>query len=241
MSGQPARLPRAVLFDIGMTVIHPSGDVLVEELQRSCILGITPRRAQAALAVAAEAHHNSLRPGMAAADQVGATWGWLLSISPPMGMVVWSRCAAHPDLYRRELDPDAVTVLARLRAAGLLLAAVSNSDGSLPSELAALGLADAFDAVLDSALEGCEKPGSRIFAQALQRLDCRPQDACFVGDGIVNDMLGALRAGIRDVVLYDRHGLHASVPLPTICRLGQLPALLLPGAQTEEESCASAW
>jgi len=241
MSEKAARLPHAVLFDIGMTVIHPSGEILVEELQRSCILGITPRRAQAALAAAAEAHHHGLRSGMAASDQVGATWGWQLGIPSSMAIDVWRRCATHPDLYRRELDPDAATVLARLRAAGLRLAAVSNSDGSLPSELAALGLADAFDAVLDSALEGCEKPDGGIFAEALQHLDCLPQDACFVGDGIVNDMLGALRAGIRHVVLYDRHGLHPSVPLPTVRRLGQLPALLLPATQGQEEPCASAW
>jgi HAD superfamily hydrolase (TIGR01509 family) len=43
------------------------------------------------------------------------------------------------------------------------------------------------------------KPDAEIFRMALERLGCRPEEAVMVGDSWVNDVAGAMDAGIRAV------------------------------------------
>jgi HAD superfamily hydrolase (TIGR01509 family) len=91
--------------------------------------------------------------------------------------------------------------LARLRAAGLRLAVVSNSDGRVEQALAAAGLRDYFDVVVDSAVVGVEKPDPRIFQAALDRLGVKPDEAIYVGDLYAIDVVGARAAGMEAVLL----------------------------------------
>jgi putative hydrolase of the HAD superfamily len=95
--------------------------------------------------------------------------------------------------------------LARLRAAGLRLGVVSNSDGRVEQALEAAGLREYFEVVVDSGLVGVEKPDPRIFQAALSKLGVTPQEALFVGDLYEVDVLGAQAAGIEAVWL-GRHG-----------------------------------
>ncbi|MEY9948385.1 HAD family hydrolase [Kitasatospora sp. GAS1066B] len=214
-------LPKAVLLDIGMTLIHPSGQVMSEELARAGAAGIKPAAAEAALAVAAEAHHLDFPRRLDRSQKVGVTWGPLLGLSPEAGQAAWAGCTARPDLYR-DLDPDAVAVLEQVRVLGIRVAAVSNSDGTLREELQSFGLLDLFDVVVDSTLVGVEKPQPEIFAEALRQVGCSPDGALFVGDGLVNDIFGAYRAGITRTVLYDRHRVYRQLPVPVITRLPEL-------------------
>ncbi|PZT75873.1 MULTISPECIES: HAD family hydrolase [unclassified Streptomyces] len=147
--------------------------------------------------------------------------GELLGVGAETGRRAWRRCTDRTDLYR-DLDPDAVAVLREICGRGLAVAAVSNSDGTLTEELARFGLLDFFDVVADSTLTGVEKPEPGIFASALGRLGCAPADALFVGDGLINDIFGALRAGIASTVLYDRHQVYRELPVPVITALPQL-------------------
>jgi HAD superfamily hydrolase (TIGR01549 family) len=91
--------------------------------------------------------------------------------------------------------------LARLRAAGLRLGVVSNSDGRVEQALEAAGIRHLFDAVVDSTLMGVEKPDPRIFQAALERLGVDPEEAIYVGDLYEIDVLGARAAGIEAVLL----------------------------------------
>lgn len=91
--------------------------------------------------------------------------------------------------------------LARLRAAGLRLGVVSNSDGRVEEALRAAGLREYFDVVMDSALIGVEKPDPRIFQAALNALGVAPEEALYVGDLYEVDILGAEAAGISAVLL----------------------------------------
>ncbi len=110
---------------------------------------------------------------------------------------------ADPTLWH--VFPEVPEVLARLRAAGLRLAVVSNWDSRLPALLERLGLAGFFDAVLVSALEGVEKPGVEIFQRAAARLGVAPAHCLHVGDSPLDDYRGAESAGMR-AVLVDRDG-----------------------------------
>lgn len=91
--------------------------------------------------------------------------------------------------------------LGRLRAAGLRLGIVSNSDGRVEEALAASGLRDYFDVVIDSSLVGVEKPDPAIFRAALNALGLGPEEALYVGDLYEVDVLGARAAGIEAVLL----------------------------------------
>lgn len=123
------------------------------------------------------------------------------------------------------LYPEVPSVLAALRAMGLKLAVVSNWDSSLPSLLARLGLGDAFDDVIVSAVVGASKPDRGIFAEALRRAGVAPGAALHVGDSLVDDYHGARAAGLH-ALLVDRAG---RVPegYETIRSLSELPPRVL--------------
>jgi HAD superfamily hydrolase (TIGR01509 family) len=103
--------------------------------------------------------------------------------------------------------------LARLRAAGLKLAVVSNSEGTIEQMLVEVGLRDAFDAVVDSTIVGATKPDPRIFQIALDRLAVTPAETIMVGDSPSADVVGAHAAGLR-AALIDPHGLYPWCTVP---------------------------
>lgn len=118
--------------------------------------------------------------------------------------------------------------LHRLREAGLRLAVISNSNGTLRELLGRLGLLGLFEDALDSAVEGVEKPDPRIFHRALERLQASPEESLFVGDIYNVDVVGGRRAGLR-VVLVDEAGLYEDADCPRVASLAELAAHLTPG------------
>jgi putative hydrolase of the HAD superfamily len=112
--------------------------------------------------------------------------------------------------------------LARLRQAGLKLGVVSNSDGRVEQALAAAGLREYFDVVIDSALVGVEKPDPRIFHAALEALGVAPEEALYVGDLYEIDVLGARAAGMEAVLL----GASADMSEPNCRVAASIPELV---------------
>ena len=100
---------------------------------------------------------------------------------------------------------DLVPALDRLRALGVRVAVVSNSEGKLEELFGALGILGAFDLVIDSGAVGIEKPDPRIFQIALDHFRVAPARAVHLGDTFGPDVLGARAAGLR-VALVDPHG-----------------------------------
>jgi putative hydrolase of the HAD superfamily len=119
--------------------------------------------------------------------------------------------------------------LERFRATGLRLAVVSNANGTVRSLLDRLELAPFFDAVLDSAVEGVEKPDPRLFLLALERLGVPPEAAVHVGDLYGVDVVGARAAGIRPVLL-DEASLYEGADCPRVGSLVELADHFDPGA-----------
>ena len=97
--------------------------------------------------------------------------------------------------------PEAPAVLTALRARGLRLAVVSNSNGTVADLFRAIGLAEHVHAIVDSGVVGVEKPDPRIFAHAAAALGVRPDEAVHVGDLYSVDVLGARAAGCRAILL----------------------------------------
>jgi putative hydrolase of the HAD superfamily len=125
--------------------------------------------------------------------------------------------------------PEGVgAALGRLHAAGLRMAVVSNSNGTVRRLLERLGFLDLFEDVLDSAVVGIEKPDPRIFQMALERLGATPEEALYVGDIYHVDVVGSRAAGIR-VVLVDAAGLYDDADCPRVASLVELARHLVSG------------
>lgn len=91
--------------------------------------------------------------------------------------------------------------LAVLRARGLRLVAVSNSDGSAEAVLVAAGLRNWFEAVIDSHHVGFSKPDPRLFDAARAVLGVEARNVAHVGDMYEADILGAHAAGIGAILI----------------------------------------
>ncbi len=191
----------ALLLDAGGVLLLPN----VEDVR--CLLGIDEQAQR-------RAHH----AGMAALD------------AHPGRNVYWPAFVASagyepdPELVERlsrvrwtTVIQESVLALRELATGRFRLAVVSNSDGTVEHDLLELAVCQAgagpgtqVTAVLDSTVVGFEKPDSRIFELALQRLDgVRPEAAVHVGDSVHFDVGGARAAGVRPIHLdpFDMCGL----------------------------------
>jgi putative hydrolase of the HAD superfamily len=121
--------------------------------------------------------------------------------------------------------PGLTETLPALRAAGYRLGVVSNSDGSVARGFAASGLADLFEAVVDSGLEGVEKPDPAIFRIALERIGTTPEETVHVGDMPSVDVEGARAAGIAPILM-DPYDAFPDLGIPRVRSLADLPGLL---------------
>jgi len=122
--------------------------------------------------------------------------------------------------------PGVRTGLERLLEAGLRLAAVSNSNGTLRRLFDRLGFTPFFEVILDSQVEGVEKPDPRLFHLALEKLEAPAADALHAGDFYNVDVVGARAAGIRPV-LVDEADLYADADCPRVASLAELAAHLV--------------
>jgi FMN phosphatase YigB (HAD superfamily) len=124
------------------------------------------------------------------------------------------------NIWRRRPD-DAVHALQRLTDGGYVLGVVSNADGRVAALLAGAGLDGFFRTILDSAVEGVEKPDPEIFRRALGRLSLDPARTLYVGDFHALDVRGARGAGLG-AVLMDPGGFWTAADVPRIRSLTDL-------------------
>ncbi len=108
-----------------------------------------------------------------------------------------------------ELYDDARSALAELRAHGLKIGLLSNTERDLELFVAHHDLL--VDAVLTSRLHGKTKPHETIFRRMLELLEVDVADAVMVGDTIADDVEGARAVGMR-AILVDREGLYPEAP-----------------------------
>ncbi len=138
----------------------------------------------------------------------------------------WAACR-HFELY-----DDVPRVLRALAASGVRIGLISNSHRCLESFQAHFELQGLIAAGVSSSEHGWMKPHPSIFDAALEQADVAAQDAVMVGDSLHHDVEGALRAGMRAVLL--RRADRRSDPIdqvrvrgvPVIRSLDELPALL---------------
>jgi putative hydrolase of the HAD superfamily len=130
------------------------------------------------------------------------------------------------------LMPDAESVLAELRGAGLRLGIVTNGYSEVQHrKISHHGLEPMVDFVIVSEDARSHKPDAGIFAHALEMARTAPHETIFVGDTPHTDIEGALAAGMIPVLI-DPKGAHTEglpdhqVPHHRIRELKELLALV---------------
>jgi REG-2-like HAD superfamily hydrolase len=227
---------RAVLFDVGETLVHPAPSF--PELF--------------SVVVAAEGHARSPEAVIDASRAVfhrfseAARDVELWTTSPERSARFWKSVYERmlgeldiPDdgrladvLYATFTDPanyelfdDVEPALDELEAAGLVLAIVSNFEAWLEDLLGRLGVRDRFGVRVISGREGVEKPDLRIFELALERLSIEATDAMYVGDNPEFDVVPAATLGMTPVLI-DRRGRYPDAEGTRIADLRELPSLV---------------
>jgi putative hydrolase of the HAD superfamily len=111
------------------------------------------------------------------------------------GLEAARRLVAEWEAYRGEVDPDVLAFVREVRAAGTPVGLATNATDDLPADLAALGVADDFDAVVSSADIGVHKPAREFFHAACRAVGAPPERCLFLDDDDRN-VLGARAAGL---------------------------------------------
>jgi putative hydrolase of the HAD superfamily len=191
--------PRAVLFDLGDTLLHQvsfdpkawadslPGTSEARELLRSLTRDFRHVRndGPVELRMGACLRHLHERLGLAF-DRP----------AEELELAFWQATS------RMAPEPGVGTVLAALARRGLALGVISNSMFAGPVlawELARHGRAGAFRFVMSSSDYGLKKPHRSIFQTALARLGLPAEAVWHVGDSFANDVMGSAEAGLRAV------------------------------------------
>ncbi len=78
---------------------------------------------------------------------------------------------------------------------------IANQSLNVEDRLKTLGIFDCFDLIISSANVKVSKPDSRIFEMALEKASCHPENALMIGDRIDNDILPAIKLGMKTIWL----------------------------------------
>lgn len=93
-------------------------------------------------------------------------------------------------------------------------------------KIANCGLAPYFSSVVTSDCVGLQKPHTGIFAYALTSVNARKSESLMTGDDLENDIIGAKKYGIDQVLFNPKHLTHASCPTYEIFALPELRVFL---------------
>lgn len=120
-------------------------------------------------------------------------------LSPSCVRALWTE-HDRLNLWRRVPSGLRECLLA-LRANGVQICIVSNSEGKLRGLFSELKILDCFDHIVDSALVGVEKPDPKIFEMALNICKISASNAIHLGDTVATDVDGANAARIRTALI----------------------------------------
>ncbi|SBT53141.1 HAD family hydrolase [Micromonospora auratinigra] len=112
---------------------------------------------------------------------------WMSSVAdaltPSVGDPERARAAVDQwQRYRGEVDPDVLAFVREVRAAGIRVGLGTNATDQLDADLAALGLTDELDVVVNSSVVGVHKPAKEYFQAACEALATPPARVFFVDD-----------------------------------------------------------
>jgi putative hydrolase of the HAD superfamily len=193
---------RAVVLDIGHTVLYPTADSIARVIDRPVeastymlALGDALRRCHRATTASAYGEGNLASQAESAAiffqhllTMLGASEDRRESLSQLL-------IAAGADLWDGVFD-DVRSFVQDCRRRGLVVAALTNSDGGTARRLASLGLTG-ISPIFDSALIGSRKPDPAVFEHVRGGLGFEAAECLLIGDSPISDMWGGWKSGWR--------------------------------------------
>lgn len=143
------------------------------------------------------------RQRMDRANELHATFG--AEILDESGFDAWDEVFQTGFRTGWKAFEDASPVIEQLRAAGILVGALSNAPKAMQiDKLARTGLGD-LDILVTLDTFGVGKPDPRVFLEACRLLGTAPEETMYVGDELDIDARGAAAVGLAGVWL-DRPG-----------------------------------
>ena len=225
-------MTKAVFFDVDFTLIYPGPTFQGEGYQAFCVKhGITVDASRFSHAVAGAAplldhrqesqYHEDIFVDYTRCiiEGMGGTGDRLDACAREI-YAEWAACH-HFHLY-----DDVAPALRVLAEDGIKIGLISNSHRRLAEFQSHFELEGLIAGAISSSDHGFMKPHPSIFKAALQLVEVEAKDAVMVGDNIQQDVHGALRAGMRAILLHRSAAAPAVVNVPVIRSLRELRGLL---------------
>ncbi|MGA8302117.1 MAG: HAD family hydrolase [Thermoplasmata archaeon] len=218
----PAHRIRAVLFDLGGTLVDYHDFAHWTDLARRCFVELEEE--QMAHAFFEIERETDVR------ERVSYPEFWRLTLARASGRDVERTTAERFLSLLRErpgyarLYSDTRRCLEELRSTKRHLGVISNSssEAHVRSILHATGILPFFERVVSSGTEGVEKPHPEIFRRAVARMNVKPEEAFYVGNLAFTDAEAARESGLSSVWL-NRAGVGTSEGPPEIMSLLEVP------------------
>ena len=204
--------PSVISFDLGQTLVELDEQLLADQAKRSGYV-LEPSLARSEQDASWQAYNAAKAKGLVGFDAWSAFMRDLLTrvdLRLVAGRVpvsdeereifvrfLWSE-QPNRNLWRRPI-PGMLELVERLSARGTKMGVLTNSEGRAKELVDTVGFGKYMSAVVDSGVEGIEKPDARIFARMAESLACRASDVVHVGDSFEADVLGALGAGMTPI------------------------------------------
>jgi len=227
---------RAIFFDAGETIVHPTPSF--PELFARVVEGeghpVRPESVVEASRVVLERFSEAAddrelwttSPDRSRRFWVSVYERMLDLLRVPGGVGLADRLyATFTDRSNYALFDDVVPALDRLSGDGVVIGLVSNFEAWLEDLLVDLGVRETFGVRVISGIEGIEKPDSRIYELALERANVAADESVFVGDNPEFDVIPPAELGMF-TVLVDRRNRHPDHTGARIADLAELPAVL---------------
>jgi len=117
--------------------------------------------------------------------------------------------------FERYVHSEAVPVITDLYARGFKLGVISDWEADLPILLQKLDLLKYFETTSISEVVGVTKPSSKLFRDALTKLNVNPDECLHVGDFYELDVIGARSVGMH-ALLFDLQGRYVGKDLDVL-------------------------
>jgi len=221
---EPLRNIKAVTFDVGGTLIDPwpsVGHVYAEIATRHGLRDLDPAKLNRQFALAWRSKTSFDYSRGAWAEMVAKTFSHCVEpgAQVPFFDELYERFA-QPDAWR--IFDDVLPTVELLSEGGLELGLISNWDERLRPLLQRLKLDSYFRVIIISHEIGFHKPSPVIFHEAARKFTCPASSVLHVGDGEMEDVQGARRAGLQSVLLNRSGSAACSGVLPTLAALAAL-------------------
>ncbi|MCG9126207.1 HAD family hydrolase [Candidatus Poribacteria bacterium] len=97
-------------------------------------------------------------------------------------------------------DPEVLQALNQLKSKGFFLGLITNCNKSVPMEYPNSPLAKYIDIPVFSCEEHIKKPSTLIYEIACDRLNIKPKECVYVGDGSSKELTGAYAVGMLPIL-----------------------------------------